>query len=652
MFNLEEELKKLPASPGVYLMHDKYDHIIYVGKAISLKNRVRQYFQSSRKVTAKIEKMIQNIAYFEYIVTDSELEALVLECNLIKEYNPKYNTLLKDDKAYPFIKATVGEMYPRLLMVRQMKKSSKKHSEKVKYFGPYTSVGAMKDVLELLRKGYKVRTCNRNLPKDTGKERPCLYYQIKQCDAPCQGYINEQEYKENFTKAMDVLQGNYKELLKHLNEKMMQAAENMEYEDAAEYRDLLQSVKVMSQKQKLTNSEMEDWDIIGIARTQNEAVIQIFFMRSGRMIGREHFFFEGVDKEENPALLAAFMKQFYSGTPYIPREIFLPGDIEERQVLEAWLSEKRGQKVTFTLPQKGQKERLVELACNNASMVLQKDRDKVKREKERTIGAMKEIEEMLGLKELHRVESYDISNISGFQSVGSMVVFEDGKPKKNNYRKFKIKTIEGPNDYGSMKEVLTRRFSHGIRVLNEEKADPFRNFPDLILMDGGKGQVNIALEVLEELQLHIPVCGMVKDDHHRTRGLYFNNVELPMDTRSESFKLVTRIQDETHRFAITFHRALRSKEQVHSVLDDIPNVGEKRKRVLLENFLSIEEIKNASLEQLRSLPQMNAKAAQSIYTFFHSNGDKALKDEENHDKMNGKHSDLEKIPNPKGTKEN
>lgn len=626
MFDLEEELKKLPACPGVYLMHDKYDHIIYVGKAISLKNRVRQYFQPGRKVTAKIEKMISNIAYFEYIVTDSELEALVLECNLIKEYNPKYNTLLKDDKAYPFIKATVGEMYPRLIMVREMKKSSRKRSEKVKYFGPYTSIGAMKDVLELLRKAYCVRTCNRSLPKDIGKERPCLYYQIKQCKAPCQGYISEEEYKANFQKALEVLQGNYKGLIQILTEKMQEASEKMEFEEAAQYRDLLLSVKRMTQKQKLTNQEMEDWDIIGIARTRDEAVIQVFFMRSGRMIGREHFFFEDISQEENPDLLAEFVKQFYSGTPYIPREIFLPEEIQDQEILEQWLGEKRGQKVSFQLPKKGQKERLVELACNNASMVLQKDRDKIKREKERTIGAMQEIEQLLQLKELHRVESYDISNISGFQSVGSMVVFENGKPKKNDYRKFKIKSIDGPNDYGSMKEVLTRRFAHGIKEQQKNgREDSFGIFPDLLLMDGGKGQVNIALEVLEEFGLQIPVCGMVKDDHHRTRGLYYNNIEIPIDTRSEGFHLITRIQDETHRFAITFHKALRSKEQVHSILDDIPYVGEKRRNILLSNFDSVDAIKAATVEELAQLPHMNQQVAERIYSFFHTSGDKTLK---------------------------
>lgn len=617
MFDLEEELKKLPGKPGVYLMHDKNDQVIYVGKAVSLKNRVRQYFQKSRKVTAKIERMIQNIAYFEYIVTDSELEALVLECNLIKEYDPKYNTMLKDDKAYPFIKATIGEAYPRLIMVRQMKKQSRKHSEKVKYFGPYTSVGAMKDVLEMLRKVYFVRTCSRALPKDIGKERPCLYYQIKQCKAPCQGYVSEEEYQKNFRKALDFLNGNHNDLEKMLTKKMMEASEKMEFEEAAEYRDLLQSVKQMTQKQKITSQEMEDRDVVALAKTKEEAVVQVFFMRNGRMIGREHFFFGDIEQESKEEILTVFLKQYYEGTPFIPREILLRENLAEKAVLEQWLTQKRGQKVMLQVPQKGQKERLLELAEKNASMVLQKDRDKIKREQERTTGAMNEIAALLQLKHLHRVESFDISNISGFQSVGSMVVFVDGKPKKNDYRKFKIKSIEGSDDYGSMKEVLTRRFSHGLEEREKGESGHFDCFPDLILMDGGKGQVNVAMQVLEQFGLNIPVCGMVKDSHHRTRGLYFANQELEMDTRSEGFHLITRIQDETHRFAISYHRALRSKEQVHSVLDDIPNVGEKRRKALLRTFSSMEQIKGATISQLLTIPEMNRKAAESVYAFFH-----------------------------------
>lgn len=617
MFDLEEELKKLPGKPGVYLMHDKNDQIIYVGKAISLKNRVRQYFRQSRKVTPKIERMIQNIAYFEYIVTDSELEALVLECNLIKEHNPKYNTMLKDDKAYPFIKATISEMYPRLLMVRQMKKNSRKKSDKVKYFGPYTSVSAMKDVLELLRKIYFVRTCNRNLPKDIGKDRPCLYHQIHQCKAPCQGYISEEEYREYFSKALEFLDGNYAGVEKMLTQKMEEASEKLAYEEAIEYRDLLQSIRQISQKQKITSYGMEDRDIVAMARTKEDAVVQIFFIRNGRMIGREHFYFEEIEKEENSEIITAFLKQFYAGTPFIPKEIFLQENLEEQKVIEEWLSEKRGQKVSIIVPKKGQKERLVELAQTNASMVLQKDKDKIKREKARTTGAMQEIADILGLDSVYRVESYDISNISGFQSVGSMVVFEEGKPRKNHYRKFKIKSIEGPDDYGSMREVLTRRFAHGLKEQEEGGKGKFDRFPDLIFMDGGKGQVNIALEVLEQFGLEIPVCGMVKDNHHRTRGLYFQNQELEISTRSEAFHLITRIQDETHRFAIEYHRLLRGKNQVHSILEDIPEVGEKRRKALLQHFQSIEEIRAASREELEKIPELNRKAVESIYDFFH-----------------------------------
>lgn len=525
--------------------------------------------------------------------------------------------MLKDDKAYPFIKATIGEEFPRLLMVRQVKKNGRKKSDKVKYFGPYTSVGAMKDVLELLRKIYYVRTCNRNLPKDIGKERPCLYYQIKQCRGPCQGYINEEAYKKDFKGALNFLGGNYSEVIKMLTDKMQQASEKLEFEEAMEYRDLLQSIERMTQKQKITSQEMEDRDIIGMARVKDEAVVQIFFIRNGCMIGREHFFFEDIEKEENQEILCAFIKQFYIGTPFVPREIFLQEDITEREVLEEWLSKIRGQKVVIQVPKKGQKERLVDLAQKNASMVLQKDRDKIKREKERTLGAMEEIAGILGLDKLNRIESYDISNISGFQSVGSMVVFEGGKPKKNNYRKFKINSIEGADDYGSLREVLTRRFSRGLEEKKQEKEGKFDCFPDLILMDGGKGQVNIALQVLEKFHLNIPVCGMVKDNHHRTRGLYFNNQELEISTRSEGFHLITRIQDETHRFAIEYHRALRGANQVHSILDNIPNIGEKRRIALLRNFKNIQEIKSATVEELEKIPEINKLAAQSIYEYFH-----------------------------------
>lgn len=618
MFDLEEELKKLPAKPGVYLMHDKKDTIIYVGKAISLKNRVRQYFQPSRNVTQKIAKMIENIAYFEYIITDSELEALVLECNLIKEHRPKYNTMLMDDKSYPYIKATIHEEYPRLLFAREMKK------DKAKYFGPYTSAGAIKDTLLLMQKIYHIRTCNRNLPKDIGKERPCLNYHIKQCKAPCQGYISKEQYRESFSHALEFLNGNYSNVLKMLEEKMYEASEKFEFETAKEYRDLLNSVKQIAQKQKITSQEQDDKDIVGFAKAAEDAIVQVFFIRGGKLIGREHFHFNEVEQESRSEILTAFMKQFYAGTPYIPKQIILPSEIEEETILTEWLSKKRGQKVYIRVPKKGQKERLVELANKNASLILQQDSEKLKREEARTIGAVREIQDLLNIPSICRMESFDISNINGFESVGSMVVFEDGKPKRNDYRKFRIKTIKGADDYGSMREVLTRRFIHGIeeqKELAEKNMDAslgkFSRFPDLLLMDGGKGQVNIALKVLEDLKLTIPVCGMVKDDSHRTRGLYFDNKELPIDRHSEGFNLITRIQDETHRFAIEYHRSLRGKTQVHSILDDIEGIGATRRKALMRYFKSLDRIREASVEEIKEVPSMNEKAAKAVYEFFH-----------------------------------
>lgn len=620
MFNIEEELKKLPAKPGVYIMRDKHDTIIYVGKAISLKNRVRQYFQSSRNLMPKIVQMVSRIDHFEYIITDSEVEALVLESNLIKEHMPKYNTMLKDDKNYPYIKITLNEAYPRVMIARQMKK------DKAKYFGPYTSGTAVKDTLDLIRKIYQIRTCNRNLPRDIGKERACLFYHIKQCSGPCQGYISETDYRKSIDQIIDFLNGNFKEVLTMLENKMMKASENMEFEEAAGYRDLITSVKHMAQKQKITStSNQEDKDIIAFARAGDEAVVQVFFIRNGRLIGREHFHLTGVDSVTRQGVMTSFVKQFYAGTPYIPRELLLQEELEEPELITEWLSAKRGQKVYINVPKKGEKEKLVELAEKNASLVLQQDSEKIKKEEQRTKGAIKEIESWLGLENIKRIESFDISNINGFESVGSMVVYENGKPKRNDYRKFKIKWVTGSDDYASMHEVLTRRFTHG----KQEKAElieknmdmehgSFTRFPDLIMMDGGRGQVNIALKVMEELKLSIPVCGMVKDDNHRTRGLYFNNVEIPIDRDSEGFKLITRIQDETHRFAIEYHRSLRSKGQVHSILDDIPGIGEKRRKELMKHFMSLDAIKVATVEELTIVPTMNEKAARQVYEFFHS----------------------------------
>ena len=613
MFLIEEELKKLPGKPGVYIMHGEKDEIIYVGKAVSLKNRVRQYFQSSRNKGAKIEQMVTHITRFEYIVTDSELEALVLECNLIKEHRPKYNTMLKDDKTYPFIKVTVNEPYPRVHFSRTMKK------DKAKYFGPYTSSTAVKDVIELVRKIYMVRSCNRNLPRDCGKDRPCLYYHMKQCTAPCQGNVSEEAYKQNIGQVLHFLNGNYKETIDQLTEKMMTASEDMRFEDAAGYRDLINSIMRIGERQKITTYGEEDRDIIAVAMDESEdlreqdAVVQVFFMRGGRLIGRDHFFLSVARGDTKAQVLSSFLKQFFAGTPFIPAEIMMQTEIEDGEIIEDWLTARRKQRVHIRVPKKGTKEKLVELAKENAWMVLSKDRERIKREEGRTIGAVKEIEDWLGLKDIVRMEAYDISNISGFESVGSMVVYEKGKPKRSDYRKFKIKWVQGPNDYASMEEVLTRRFTHE----SKGEYDSFSILPDLILMDGGRGQVNIARKVLGELGIDIPVCGMVKDDNHRTRGVYFNNVEIPIDTSGEGFHLVTRIQDEAHRFAIEYHRSLRSKEQVHSVLDDIPGIGETRRKALMRRFRSVENIRDASVEELSQTESMNVQSAEAVYQFFH-----------------------------------
>ncbi|MBQ5446247.1 MAG: excinuclease ABC subunit UvrC [Lachnospiraceae bacterium] len=618
MFVIEEELKKLPASPGVYIMHGSNDEIIYIGKAISLKNRVRQYFQISRKRTAKINKMVSQVSRFEYIVTDSELEALILECNLIKEHKPKYNTMLKDDKAYPFIKVTVNEPFPRIIFARQMKKDG------AKYFGPYPSAGAVKNTIELVSKLYKTRTCSRNLPKDINKQRPCLNYQIKQCDAPCMGYISQKEYGENIKKALDFLNGKYEHVIKMLEEKMYKASDEMRFEDAAAYRDLIKSVNETSKRQKITKDESMDRDIIAYAMEGNDAVVQVFFVRNGKVLGREHFHIELAPLATGREVMTNFIKQYYGGSPFIPKELLIQEEIDDLELVEKWLSIKRGSKVVVKNPQKGDKEKLVELAARNARIVLEQDIDKLRSEERKTRGAIAEIDGLLGLDYTKRIEAFDISNTNGFDSVGSMVVYEDGKPKRSDYRKFKIKTVTGPDDYASMREVLTRRFRHGLEEIEELKEtsngkeySSFTRFPDLIMMDGGRGQVNIALSVLEEFGINIPVCGMVKDDHHRTRGLYFENQEIPIDTHSEGFRMITRIQDEAHRFAITFHKDLRSKKQVHSILDDIEGIGEARRNALLREFNSIEDIKNASVTRLKNVDSMNERAAQKVYDFFH-----------------------------------
>ena len=618
MFDIQEELRKLPDQPGVYIMHDKTDAIIYIGKAVSLRKRVRQYFQPSHDEGIKKKQMVEHIARFEYIITDSELEALVLECNLIKEHTPKYNTMLRDDKTYPYIRVTMGEDFPRVLFSRQLKK------DKSRYFGPYTSAGAVKDTIELINKIYQLRTCNRKLPRDIGAERACLNYHIHRCSAPCQGYINKEEYGERVSQVLEFLNGNYTPVIKMLETKMVEASQAMEFEKAIEYRELLGSVKQIAQKQKITNTDGEDKDIIALASDDTDAVVQVFFIRSGKIIGRDHFHVRVGSEESTSDILVNFVKQFYSGTPYIPREIMLQEPIEDIPVLEEWLSAKRGRRVYIRIPQKGMKEKLVELAAKNASLVLNQDKEKIKREEGRTIGAVKEIEELLGMHGLNRMEAYDISNINGFETVGSMVVYEKGKPKRSDYRKFKLRTVTGPDDYASMHEVLTRRFKHGMQEIQElkdknlpQEVGSFTRFPDIIMMDGGRGQVNICLQVLEELGLSIPVCGMVKDDNHRTRGLYFHNVEIPIDRHGEGFKLITRIQDEAHRFAIEYHRSLRSKSQVHSVLDDIEGIGPTRRKALMRRFASIEKIREATVEELAETESMNLQAAEKVYAFFH-----------------------------------
>lgn len=605
-FDFEEELKKLPDCPGVYLMHDEDDTIIYVGKAVVLKNRVRSYFRESTKKTLKIQQMVKKINWFEYVVTDSELEALVLENNLIKEHQPKYNTMLKDDKTYPYIKVTLQEEFPRIYSTRLIKKDG------AKYFGPYTAAAAVKETIELMRKLYKLRACRSN------REGPCLYYHIGQCSAPCIGKISREAYQENVDKVVTFLNGNYKPLFSYLENEMKGYSERMEFEKAAEYRDLLNSVRAVAQKQKITDFTGDNRDILAIASDEKSVIIQVFFVRDGKILGREHFYMKHAEDEEFSEIMKSFIWQYYGNSPVIPKELLLSCDIDEKELTEEWLSSVRGSHVSIIVPKIGRKEKLVELATKNAEMVLSKDIEKIKREEAREIGAVREIENLLNLAGILRMEAYDISNISGFDSVGSMVVYENGRPKRNDYRKFRIKSVEGPNDYASMEEVLTRRFEHGLSELREDKDNKrFGTFPDLILMDGGKGQVNIALSVLEKLNLSIPVCGMVKDDNHRTRGLYYNNREIKIDTSSEGFKLITRIQDEAHRFAIEFHRSLRSKGQVHSILDDIPGIGAKRRRELMRHFEGLEELKAASVEDIAAVEGMNLPAAKEVYEFLH-----------------------------------
>lgn len=635
MFNIEEELKKLPDKPGVYIMHDASDAIIYVGKAISLKRRVRQYFQT-RTRSPKIERMISLIDHFEFIVVGSEMEALVLECNLIKENRPKYNTMLMDDKTYPYIKVTVNEAFPRVFFSRDRKHDSGR------YFGPYTSVNAARDILELLKKIYRIRPCTKKLNPEV-KEKPCLYYHMQQCDAPCMGGISEEEYGKSIEAIIDFLNGDSGRIKRKLTAEMQEASSKMEFEKACVFRDLIADIEKISQVQRVTSTSEGNRDVIGLATAADEAVVQVFFVRSGKLVGKEHFYLTGVENETRASVMKNFIIQYYAGAPVIPKELLVSEEIDETELIESWLSQKAGVKISIKTPKRGDKEGLVKLASGNASGILIRDSEKLQREQKRSTGAIAELGELLGIEPPQRIESYDISNISGFESVGSMVVYEGGKPKKSDYRKFRIRTVVGPDDYASLGEVLTRRFEHGERERarlaaaerasdekisgeqisdeqpEEEHTKPagFTKYPDLIMMDGGRGQVNVALEVFDKLGIHINVCGLVKDDNHRTRGIYYNNVEVPIDTGSECFKLITRIQDETHRFAIEYHRLLRSKEQVHSVLDDIEGIGPSRRRALMRHFKSLESIREADTEELAAVEGMNRAAAEAVYRFFH-----------------------------------
>lgn len=601
-FDIEEELKKLPNSPGVYIMHDSHDDILYVGKAVNLHNRVRQYFRTGHghNNSPKIVKMVSQIEYFEYIVTSSEMEALILECNLIKEYRPKYNTMMTDDKGYPYIRVTVEEAYPRLLYSHNMKRN------KSKYYGPYTNAKAVKDTIDMLNKIYKLRTCNKRLPQEIGKDRPCLYYQIGQCSAPCNAYVSVEEYRKQLDSALTFLNGDTKHIVREITDDMNKYSEDMEFEKAAECRDLLASINAMADKQTMSRTDGDDRDIIAYAAGDNDLVVTVFFIRDGKLVGRENHHMNANREDVPQDILASFIKQFYLGIPFLPKEIVVSNEIDDSDAIEAFLSEKRGSQVKITVPQRGDKNKLVKLAADNARLVLEQDVERIRRQEKRTAGAAREIAEAIGIECADRMEAFDISNISGTLSVASMVVFEKGKPKRNGYRKFRLRTVQGPDDYASMKEVLTRRFT-------DEKLDVM---PDVIMMDGGRGQVNIALMVLDSLGLSIPVCGMVKDDKHRTRALYYNNEEIEFPRGSEAMLMVTALQDEAHRFAIEYHRQLRRDNQVKSILDDIPGVGPARRKALLKHFKDVESIRGASVEDIMELGTIPESVARAIYRFF------------------------------------
>lgn len=614
MFDIPAELKKLPESPGVYIMRDKTDDIIYVGKAKILKNRVRQYFQNSANHSLKVKQMVSNIDHFEYIVTGSEVEALILENNLIKKHNPKYNILLKDDKTYPYIKVTTNEMFPRVFVTRKLLK------DKNKYFGPFTNSSAVKENIALIDKIWQVRRCSKVFPRDIGKSRPCLNYHIGQCKAVCTGKVSEEEYNKMIGEILDFLSGKTENVVKSLTSKMLKYSAEMKFEKAAEVRDTIESIKILNQKQIIENLHIDDRDVIGFARGIRECIMQIFFIRGGKITGREHFMLEECEGVEDKELMTQFVQQFYSGTPFIPKEVILQCEIDDFDLISQWLSEQKGQRVNVLVPQKGERKSLVLMAQNNAKIVLDKFGAEIRREHKRTKGALEEIQKALNIDfELNRIESYDISNTQGFESVASMVVFENGLPKRSDYRKFKIKTIIGPDDYGSMEEVITRRFT---RYINETSGDEnvkkagFDKKPDMIFLDGGKGQISAVQKALTNLNLYVPVCGMVKDDRHRTRALMYNGEEIELPYTSEGFKLLTRMQDEVHRFAIEYHRKLREKKQVHSILDDISGIGSVRRKALMKHFGDINAIRRAEVEELQQVDGMNIKSAEAVYNFF------------------------------------
>ena len=616
MFNIDEELKKLPDSPGVYIMKDDHGEIIYVGKAISLKNRVRQYFQSLRSSTPKVNAMVKNISEFEYIIVDNEIEALILESNLIKKHKPKYNVLLRDDKSYPYIKVTTNEKYPRVIKTRKVLKDG------AKYFGPYPSGYAVNDTLEIIRNLYPIRTCNLKLDGTRVIDRPCLNYYIERCLAPCQGNVDEKRYGEMINEIIMFLNGKEDKLVEVIEGKMVEASKKMDFENAAKYRDQINSLKLILEKQKIVSTNIVDQDVIGIARGIEEVCVQVFFIRSGKVVGREHFILYDVEHLERSEILSSFVKQFYLGTAYVPKEVFIEIEFEDMEVVSKWLSEKRGSKVSIRIPKRGEKSKLMEMVRTNALNTLNQYSETNKRKAMEREESLEELAELLDLEHIpYRIEAFDISNIQGVESVGSMVVFEDGKQKKSDYRRFKIRTVEGPDDYGSMKEIIERRFERGLKERafmkeNQIEVKGFSNFPDLIMMDGGKGQVNVAKAVLMELGLDMPVCGLVKDDYHNTRGIIYDNNEIELPKDSSTFRFITRIQDEAHRFAISYHRSLRSKKMFKSDLDNIKGIGDVRKKSLLKSLGSIESIKNASIDELSKVDGMNRAVAEEVYNYF------------------------------------